>query len=48
MAKRGPLASGDFDENDENLPAMVKMANLAKNRLRVDTNLNEASRGAPK
>ena len=48
MAKRGPLASGDFDENGENLPAMVKMANLAKNRLRADTNLNEAPRGAPK
>ena len=48
MVKRGPLGSGDFDENGENLPAMVKMAKLAKNRLRADENLNEASRGAPK
>ena len=47
MAKRGPLESGDFDENGENLPAMVKMANLTKNRSRADENLNEASRGAP-
>jgi len=36
MAKRGPLGSGDFDENGENLPAMVKMANRAKNRLRAE------------
>lgn len=42
-----PLGSGDFDQNGENLQAMVKMANLAKNRLRADENLYEASRGAP-
>ena len=48
MAKRGPLGSGDFDENGENLPAIVKIANLGKTRLRADENFNEASRSAPK
>ena len=42
------MAKGDFDENRKYLPAMAKMANLAKNCQRVDPNLSDITRSPPR